>query len=61
MKSIKKKTFICPECHAELDKSDDLEQGEVIVCTDCGIDLEVVSLKPLKVQLAPKVEEDWGE
>jgi len=51
----------CPECAAELDLAPDVEEGEIIVCPDCGVELEVVSLQPITLELAPEVEEDWGE
>ena len=51
----------CPECDAEFQLEAGVEVGEIIVCPDCGVDLEVVSLKPPKVELAPMEEEDWGE
>ena len=35
--------------------------GEIIECEECGVELEVVSVNPLKLELAPEVEEDWGE
>ena len=35
--------------------------GEIVVCSDCGVDLEVTSLNPPEVELAPMEEEDWGE
>ncbi|NPV77405.1 MAG: lysine biosynthesis protein LysW [Anaerolineae bacterium] len=50
----------CPECDAEL-TLDDIITGEIVVCSDCGVDLEVISLDPLKLELAPMEEEDWGE
>ena len=53
-------TAKCPECDAELELNDVME-GEIVVCSDCGVDLEVVSLSPLTLQLAPMEEEDWGE
>ena len=53
-------TAKCPECDAELEL-DDVMEGEIVVCSDCGVDLEVVSLSPLTLQLAPMEEEDWGE
>jgi alpha-aminoadipate carrier protein LysW len=37
------------------------ERGEIIVCPDCGVDLEILALEPATVQLAPMEEEDWGE
>ena len=54
-------TVNCPECAAEVTLEKGTEVGEIIVCSDCGVDLEVISLEPAKVQLAPMEEEDWGE
>ncbi len=50
----------CPECAARLAITPTLA-GEVLDCRGCGAELEVVSLTPLLVQLAPHAEEDWGE
>lgn len=50
----------CPECDAELTFNDVIE-GEIVVCPDCGVDLEVISLEPFELALAPMEEEDWGE
>ena len=50
----------CPECGASLDLADVVE-GEIVQCADCGAELEVVSLNPLVLELAPEEEEDWGE
>ena len=55
------KTVECPECAAELQMEDSVEEGEIVVCPDCGVELEVVGVDPLEVELAPEVEEDWGE
>lgn len=51
----------CPECEAEVRLEADAEAGEIIVCPDCGVDLEITSLDPAQVELAPMEEEDWGE
>jgi len=51
----------CPECAAELDLAPDVEEGEIVVCPDCGVELEVMGLDPITLELAPEVEEDWGE
>ncbi len=51
----------CPVCAAELELADDLELGEIVVCPDCGMELEVTDLDPVSLELAPEVEEDWGE
>ena len=54
-------TVACPECAAEVTLADGTEAGEIIVCPDCGVDLEVTSIEPATVQLAPMEQEDWGE
>lgn len=54
-------TVTCPECAAEIMLEDKIEVGEIIVCSDCGIDLEVTVLNPAAAQLAPMEQEDWGE
>jgi len=51
----------CVECGATLDVAEDVMQGEILACGDCGAELEVVSLEPLTVDLAPMEMEDWGE
>ncbi len=51
----------CPECAAEIALEADTEVHEILVCPDCGVDLEVISLDPAAVELAPMEEEDWGE
>lgn len=51
----------CPECEATLALNTDLIEGEIVPCPDCGADLEVLSVAPLELALAPEVEEDWGE
>ena len=49
----------CPVCGAELTLASDVEDGEIIVCDDCGSELEVTG-KDI-VQEAPQEEEDWGD
>ena len=53
-------TTYCPECDAEVQASE-VMLGEILVCPDCGVELEVVSLDPFKVDIAPMEVEDWGE
>jgi len=54
-------TPLCPECDAEVDIPADAMENELIACAECGIELEIMSLEPLTLELAPDVEEDWGE
>jgi alpha-aminoadipate carrier protein LysW len=51
----------CPECAAEWNLPPDVEVGEIVLCPDCGVELEVRNLNPLVLELAPQEEEDWGE
>ncbi len=50
----------CPECEADLPVESGTQLGEILVCPDCGVELEVTTLDPLVLSLAPR-EEDWGE
>lgn len=54
-------TALCPECAADVSIPADAMQNELIACPDCGAELEIISLEPLELDLAPEVEEDWGE
>jgi alpha-aminoadipate carrier protein LysW len=54
-------TANCPECDAEITLGDKVEKGEIVVCPDCGSELEVTSINPPTLELAPEEEEDWGE
>ncbi len=51
----------CVECGASLDVPEDVMQGEILVCGDCGAELEVIGVEPLTIEPAPLVLEDWGE
>jgi alpha-aminoadipate/glutamate carrier protein LysW len=54
-------TVECPECAGDVAFPADAMENELIVCADCGAELEIISLDPPQVDLAPEVEEDWGE
>jgi len=51
----------CITCGAELNIKEDIGLNEIITCNDCGAELEIVGINPLKIAEAPKEEEDWGE
>jgi alpha-aminoadipate/glutamate carrier protein LysW len=43
-------SVVCPECDNPLDiDADDVEEGEIVQCDECGTDLEVVSSDPLEL------------
>jgi len=51
----------CPECAAEIQLDAKAMEHEIVVCPDCGVELEVISLNPVTLEMAPEEEEDWGE
>jgi alpha-aminoadipate carrier protein LysW len=41
---------ICPECESDLDfEEDEVDEGEVVSCPECGADFEVVAIEPLQL------------
>ncbi len=49
----------CPVCEAELDvEEDELDEGDTLMCEECGANLVVVSVDPLELEEA---EEDYEE
>ena len=51
----------CIECAATITLAQDTMQGEILPCPDCGAELEILSLNPVTIDLAPMEMEDWGE
>ena len=50
---------LCPECENDLDiDADEIEEGDMISCHECGTDFEVVAADPL--ELAP-ISDDEDE
>jgi lysine biosynthesis protein LysW len=50
----------CPECGFVIDLQN-MEQGEIFSCQDCGVELELFGVDPPVIKIAPEEEEDWGE
>ncbi len=41
----------CPECDNDLDiEEDELDEGEIVSCSECGTDFEVVTANPLELK-----------
>ncbi|MFI5984723.1 lysine biosynthesis protein LysW [Streptomyces sp. NPDC051555] len=53
----------CLVCDTAFEVRDDWEKGEITECAACGQEHEVVekSATVVRLDLAPDVEEDWGE
>jgi alpha-aminoadipate/glutamate carrier protein LysW len=46
----------CPECDNDIDIDvDEVEEGDVVACEECGTEFEVVGVDPLELA---RVEED---
>ena len=40
----------CPECENDLDvELDEVEEGDVVACEECGTEYEVVGVEPLEL------------
>ena len=38
----------CPECETDLDlEEDEVDEGEVVSCPECGSDFEVITVNPI--------------
>ena len=49
----------CPECGATMDlDADELEEGAIISCPDCAVDLEVVNTHPLELDVVGGDDEE---
>ena len=49
----------CPECDTALNiEIDEVEEGDVIACEECGTEYEVVSVEPLELA---RIEEGLEE
>jgi alpha-aminoadipate carrier protein LysW len=51
----------CPACDGKVELPEPARLSEVVECPECSSELEVVSLDPVRLDLAPDIEEDWGE
>ncbi|HEX9793006.1 MAG TPA: lysine biosynthesis protein LysW [Planctomycetota bacterium] len=51
----------CPVCELEFPLERNSVVGEILECPDCGAELELTRVDPVRVELAPEVDEDWGE
>jgi len=49
----------CPECENDLDiELDEIEEGDVVACDECGTEYEIVGVEPLELL---RVDEDLDD
>jgi len=52
----------CPECDSNLDvDADEVDEGEVVSCIECGTDFEVVKASPLELKAVGEGYEEDDE
>ena len=53
----------CPECENNLDiEEDEIEEGDVVACEECGTEYEVVGVEPLELsRVGDESDEDEDE
>ncbi len=53
---------VCPECDSMLDfEEDEVDEGDIVSCDECGSELEVVGTDPLELAKIDDDEEDDEE
>jgi alpha-aminoadipate carrier protein LysW len=53
----------CPECCGEIGAPNDVMEGEILDCPDCGVEVEVreINGNGIEICMAEIEGEDWGE
>ncbi|MEU4744962.1 lysine biosynthesis protein LysW [Actinosynnema sp. NPDC023658] len=51
----------CVSCDSEFEVRTDSYPGEIVGCPGCNAELEILSMTPVELAIAPEPEEDWGE
>ena len=54
--------IVCPECESHIDVDQDvMEEGEIVSCSECGTDYEVVTTEPFELVRVEDEEVDEEE
>ncbi len=49
----------CPDCDAQIDvEEEELDEGDLITCDECGAELRVLGLDPLELESTEDDEEE---
>ncbi len=52
----------CPVCESDIDVDpEEVDEGEIISCPECGTDFEVVTTEPLELSKIEEEEDDEEE
>jgi alpha-aminoadipate/glutamate carrier protein LysW len=63
IKSTERRIMVaCPKCDAPIDvEEEELDEGDVLSCDECGASLTVASVNPVEIQSEDEEEEDEDE
>lgn len=51
----------CPDCDAQIDvEEEELDEGDLLTCDECGAELRVVGLDPLELESTEDDEDEEG-
>jgi lysine biosynthesis protein LysW len=53
-------TSICPDCSEEVYVDAECEQGDNVICDECGSKLVIVGLDPVELDLQEESESESG-
>ncbi len=52
----------CPQCGGVLDlEEDEVEEGEILSCPECEVELEVISVSPVQVNALTDEDEESSD
>jgi alpha-aminoadipate carrier protein LysW len=52
----------CPQCNSGIDvDEDELDEGDSLVCEDCGANLDVTGVSPLELSVGDEDEDEDDE
>ena len=52
----------CPQCNSGIDvDEDELDEGDSLICEDCGASLNVTGVSPLELSVGDEDEDDEDE
>ena len=53
---------LCPQCESDLDiEEDEVDEGEIVSCPECGTEFEVVTVNPLELNPVEDEADDEEE
>ena len=53
---------LCPQCESDMDiEEDEVDEGEIVSCPECGTEFEVVTINPLKLNPVEEEEDEDEE